>query len=199
VARAAPKTVRFTRVVERSGRPHVHTLWLPPDKDPEFKRARDTHRLMTIEQTPGGGKADFGVVGYDAKHDAGGQFLIFPKSLKRFEGARVVGVKFDLVELPKLAAARTPKPKRSRSSSRAKSRRTRAQRPRPRSVKAPASLPPRLPAAVRKVMPLESVAKLEKPSPPDVRLKRELREAMKELQRGKNTAARQRLERALQK
>lgn len=97
------KTVRFTRVVERSGEPHVHTLWLPPDKDPEFKRALAANRVMTVEQNVG--KPDVGVVGFDDDSAQGGQFLIFPKSLKTFGGARVIGIKFDLIAQPKVVAA----------------------------------------------------------------------------------------------
>jgi hypothetical protein len=101
--------VRFTQVVERSGRPHVHTLWVPPAKDAEFKRARESHRLMTIQSGSISGKADAGFVGFDPAHPEGGQFLIFPKSLKRFEGARVVGIKFDLIEQPPLTAVKKVK------------------------------------------------------------------------------------------
>jgi hypothetical protein len=197
VPRAANQTVRFTRVVERSGRPHVHTLWLPPEKDPEFKRARETHRLMTLEQIPGGGKADFGVVGYDAKHGAAGQFLIFPKSLKRFEDARVIGVKFDLIEQPKLASARTPKP---RIASRAKSERRRAKLAVSESTKAPTSPQVQSAAPPRNVVTHEVAQAEEKTSPQssqDTALKRQIRAALKELQRGNSVAAYQRLERAL--
>ena len=77
----------------------MHTLWLPPDKDPELQRAQKAHRVMTIEPGSSGSKADAGTVGFerDAKL---GQFLIFPKSLKPFDGARVVGIKFDLIAEP---------------------------------------------------------------------------------------------------
>src|SRR4051812_14282521 len=100
----APKTVRFTRIVERSGQPHVHTLWLPPDKDPELKHAIAGHRVMSIVRSTRGGKTDSGVVGFDA-NERNAQLLIFPKSLRAFEGAHVVGIKFDLVEQAKLARA----------------------------------------------------------------------------------------------
>jgi hypothetical protein len=103
VARAGSKTVRFTQVVERSGEPQVHTLWLPPDKDPELQRAQKAHRVMTVEAGASGGKADVGRVGFDPDSSRPAQFLIFPKSLKLFEDARVVGIKFDLVSQPKLA------------------------------------------------------------------------------------------------
>jgi hypothetical protein len=182
VARAANKTVRFTRVVERSGRPHIHTLWLPPDKDPEFKRAREAHRVMTLEQTPGGGKADFGIVGFDAKHDHGGQFLIFPKSIKPFEGARVVGVKFDLVEQPKLAPADVPKrkpPPREKSSAR-HARKIVSFEPKPA---------PEVKKIAKKIPPADSVD--------CAALIREVRAALKDLERSKYVIAYQRLKRAL--
>lgn len=58
---------------------------------------------MTV--APGGaGRTDAGFVGFDPAKP--GQFLIFPKSLRPFEGARVVGIKFDLVAQPKFASAR---------------------------------------------------------------------------------------------
>jgi hypothetical protein len=95
VARAGQKTVRFTRVVERSGKPHVHTLWVAPEKDAELQRALEAHRVMAVEPAGTAGKTDLGVVGFAAREHQGAQILIFPKSLKPFEGARVVGVKFD--------------------------------------------------------------------------------------------------------
>ena len=186
MARAANKTVRFTQVVERSGRPRVHTLWLPPDEDPEFKRARHAHRVMTVEQSPGGGKADFGRVGFDEKHEHGGQFLIFPKSLKSFEGARVVGLKFDLVEQPKLASSRRPKrlsPPPKRAKSRAQPPSTPSPGERMPSLAKRAATAPRHPQPSR--------------ADPDATLRDEVGAALKELEHGKYVIAYQRLERAL--
>jgi len=170
----------------------VHTLWLPPDKDPEFKRARDAHRVMTLKESPAGGKADFGTVGFDSKHENSGQFLIFPKSLKGFDGARVIGVKFDLIEQPKLAAAQKPQRK---VSARAKPLRHKTKIPRERSLKLPTSPKP----GAQNVVPFEPEETKESASPAHAALIREVRAAMKELQRGKSVAAYQRLERALQK
>lgn len=98
------KTVRFTRVVKRSGRPHVHTLWVAPDEDPELRRARAAHRVMTVRKSDTG-KSDAGIVGFEPARDGSGQFLVFPKSLQPFAGSRVVGLKFDLVDQPKTIAA----------------------------------------------------------------------------------------------
>jgi hypothetical protein len=98
------RTVRFAQVVEACGRPRVHTSWLPAEKDRELQRARSAHRVMVI--THARGKTDFGSVGLPAgqKGVAAGQILLFPRSLKRFDGARVVGVKFDLVQQPALTS-----------------------------------------------------------------------------------------------
>jgi hypothetical protein len=105
---AGNKTVRFAKIVERSGQPHVHTLWLPPEKDPELQRAQKAGRVMTVERSASGSKTDVGVVGFDP-HAKNAQYLIFPKSLKAFDAARVIGIKFDLVDQPKLAPAHVSK------------------------------------------------------------------------------------------
>jgi hypothetical protein len=217
VAAAARKTVRFTQVVERSGQPQPHTLWLPPEKDPALKRAIAADRVMTIEAAAGGGKTDVGVVGFDRAHAGNGQFLIFPKSLKRFAGARVVGIKFDLVEQPKLAApatlkafARTPGPGRKKH-----------QGPEPTPVHEPEEEPeeppivrPKPPAraashaqakvtsaaktsqAIRQRETAPARAKPAGPTAAESALLREVRAAIKELQRGKSVAAYERLQRA---
>lgn len=139
------KTVRFTQVVERCGRPRVHTLWTTPQKDPELTRARKTGRVMTVHRERG--KTDVGEIGLASTRDGRVQILVFPKSLARFAGARIVGIKFELVEQPKLVPA---------TSSRQRSRPIR----RARAVRRPAPIKPKphgLRAGVR-----EALAQLEK-------------------------------------
>lgn len=104
VATTANKTVRFARVVTRSGRPQVHTQWLSLEKDPELKRALAAHRVMAIDSVRG--KTDVGHVATGSLPKGGGRYLVFPKSLKTFERARVVGIKFDLVEQGELVPAK---------------------------------------------------------------------------------------------
>ena len=48
---------------------------------------------MTIQRTESG--TEFGIVGFKQTKDA--RYLVFPKSLKRFENRRVVGINWDLV------------------------------------------------------------------------------------------------------
>jgi hypothetical protein len=126
VTRSGKKTVRFTRVVERSGQPHVHTLWVAPEKDPELKRARETNRVMVLERSGGTAKTDVGAVGFDPVRDKGAQLLIFPKSLKPFEDARVIGIKFDLLEQPEVIAATGDESRSKHSGAAGQRRETRA-------------------------------------------------------------------------
>jgi len=63
---------------------------------------------MTVHQENTGTASDFGEIGF--KEDVQGSFLLFPKSLKRYEGRRVVGVKYDLLKEPPPVAVARPKP-----------------------------------------------------------------------------------------
>ena len=48
---------------------------------------------MTIQRSESG--TEFGMVGFKQAKDV--RYLVFPKSLKRFENRRVVGINWDLV------------------------------------------------------------------------------------------------------
>jgi hypothetical protein len=88
------KTVRFTAVVEKCGRPEVYTLWQKPKTDRHFQSLLKNHRIMTVRPTESG--TDFGEVGFHQKRNA--RFLAFPKSLKKFDGNRIVGIDWTLVQ-----------------------------------------------------------------------------------------------------
>ena len=49
---------------------------------------------MTIQKGESG--SEFGLVGFKAYK--GASYLVFPKSLKRFENNRIVGINWDLVK-----------------------------------------------------------------------------------------------------
>ena len=91
------KTARFSSVVQKSGRPEIHLLLVDPKKDSTFQRALKDHRVMTVHQQNVGSAADYGAVGFEP---GPGQILIFPKSLRRFEGRRIVGIDFGLTSEP---------------------------------------------------------------------------------------------------
>jgi mannose-6-phosphate isomerase-like protein (cupin superfamily) len=88
------KKVHFSDVLNQAGEPDVHLLWIAPDKDKSLQKAIREHRVMTLHQFQGG-KSDYAVVGFEK--GVPGQVLIFPKSLKPFEGKKIIAIKYDLL------------------------------------------------------------------------------------------------------
>jgi hypothetical protein len=88
------KTARFAEVVEKCGAPQPYTLWQKPRADATLQKLLVKNRIMTIRR--GNGSADFGEVGLHER--TGSSYLAFPKSLQRFAGKRIVGIKWDLVQ-----------------------------------------------------------------------------------------------------
>jgi hypothetical protein len=88
------KTVRFAQVVEKAGKPEVYTLWQKPSQDRHLQSQIKNNRVMTIQRSESG--SEFGLVGF--KERKGASYLVFPKSLKRFENHRVIGINWDLVK-----------------------------------------------------------------------------------------------------
>jgi hypothetical protein len=96
-----PKQIRFTQLVKAAGRPHPATLWVAdPAKDPEFKKAIDDNRLVTVHHANAGAKTESGEIGF-VKGGAA-SYLIFPKALPMAPGARVIGLKFDMLDEPEV-------------------------------------------------------------------------------------------------
>ena len=198
MALAKNKTVRFAQVVERSGQPQVHTLWVTPAQDPALQQALRAHRVMTIAPGPGG-KTDVGRVGFDTRGANGArrQFLIFPKSLERFEGARVVGIKFDLVAQPKRVAPGKSAILRLPPAT--------SPRPAPASRRAPARPPHAAPPSVvpfpapPRPTPSPTATRQTRAQARDEALTQALLAALEDLDQGRSAAARRRLARALAK
>jgi hypothetical protein len=87
------KTARFAQIVEKSGRPEPYTLWQKPSGDRHLQSQIKNNHVMTIQRSESG--TEFGIVGF--KQAQGARYLIFPKSVKRFENKRVVGINWDLL------------------------------------------------------------------------------------------------------
>jgi len=87
------KTVRFSLVIEKSGKPEVYTLWQKPSADRHLQAQLKNNRVMTILKTESG--TDFGIAGF--KEKKGATYLVFPKSLKPFADQRVVGIDWSLI------------------------------------------------------------------------------------------------------
>ncbi len=86
------KTARFSRVVEKCGKPQVYTLWQKPAGDRHLQGEIRKNRVMTILKSESG--TDFGIVGF--KEKKGATYLVFPKSLKRFGDKRIIGIDWSL-------------------------------------------------------------------------------------------------------
>ena len=87
------KNTRFADVVAASGKPEVYTLWSKPESDRHFQSLLKGNRVITVLKSESG--TDFGQVGFKAKK--GATYLAFPKSLKRFENHRIIGIKWDTI------------------------------------------------------------------------------------------------------
>ena len=87
------KTTRFDQIIEKCGAPDVYTLWQQPKSDRHFQMLLKNNRVMTIQRTAAG--TDFGMIGFVKRK--GSRYLTFPKSLKRFEGNRIIGIKWDKI------------------------------------------------------------------------------------------------------
>lgn len=88
------KIARFAQVVEKAGKPEVYTLWQKPAQDRHLQSEIKNNRVMTIQKSDAG--SEFGIIGF--KEQKGASYLIFPKSLKRFENKRIVGINWDLAK-----------------------------------------------------------------------------------------------------
>ena len=88
------KTARFAEVVEKAGKPEVYTLWQKPAQDRHLQSEIKNNRVMTIQKSEAG--SEFGMVGF--KESKGASYLVFPKSLKRFENNRIIGINWALVK-----------------------------------------------------------------------------------------------------
>jgi hypothetical protein len=91
------KTIRFSALVEESGRPHIATLWVDPEKDPSFSKAIKENRVLTVHDDPASHKKEYGSIGFQREH--GATYLVFPRPLPKAE-ARIVGINYELTEAP---------------------------------------------------------------------------------------------------
>src|SRR6185369_8206161 len=111
------KEVRFSQLVEASGKPETLALWTDPRKNLSFVKAMKENRVLTVIQKPTGTKKDFGQVGFHPQPFA--SYLVFPKRLPTPPDSHVIGLKYHLIAdpipSPSEHAKPIPKPKPVRS------------------------------------------------------------------------------------
>ena len=94
------KKTRFGDLVRESGRPQPFTLWTDPKHDRSFSQAVKANRVLTVIQEPGSKHKDFGIIGFHEQPHA--SYLVFPRSLSKENNSRVIGLNYQLIELPEV-------------------------------------------------------------------------------------------------
>lgn len=190
------KTARFTEVVAKAGRPGVHLTFHAAADDPELQAAIKAQRVMSLTRFNLGPKKDYGQVGYDEK--SASQILIFPKSLRSFEGRRIVGINYDLLAEEQPGMARNPP---SEQPAQVKGHKTRPARPRSaESGRKPSGPPARrkpLPPRPATSRPAAKEAPKKKPTlprklakPPRMTLRQKLEQVLQKWETGSEAEAR---------
>ncbi len=156
-------------------------MLVDPKKDRTLQAAVKGHRVMTLKQNLKGTQTDRGEVGFDPGRSR--QYLIFPKSLKSFEGRSVVGIRYEL--FTEAAVQPKAKPKAQKQSPRGtrKPGKPKRQAPEKRAKHEP---PPK-----DKIIPFqpEKEEVTEDEDPKVSALKAQVRRAMSALKQGKQVAA----------
>ncbi len=174
------KTVRFSKVVEKSGRPEVYLLM--SETDPDFRKALDAGRIMGLSGESYGAGTEYGTVGYDKTSH--GQLLIFPKSLKAFVGTKVVGIKYDL--LAEDSGRQNEKPSRKKEPK--KSNQKPSKRPVPAEPRSKKKQKKTEPKPARKLIPFPAEKK-ETVTAKTHDSNAQIRHAMRALEKGNSVAA----------
>jgi hypothetical protein len=94
------KEIRFGDLVKASGKPTIVSLWTNPRRDRPFMRAVKENRVLTLMQEPASRTKDFGRIGFHQNQHA--SYLVFPEPLPANRESRVIGIKYDLVEQPRI-------------------------------------------------------------------------------------------------
>lgn len=165
-------SARFSQIIKAAGRPETYLALIDPAKDKTLQKLVKASRVMTVHQNARGGKPDYGEVGFEEGPSR--QFLIFPKSLKRFAGKHIVGIKYDLLKDAPAPGARKKSPPR--------------EKPKPARKPAKKTKPPK-PAPKEKIIAFPTPEKEDEDDPEIRDIKARIRKAMKALEAGKQVAA----------
>jgi hypothetical protein len=191
ISHAAMKSVRFSKVVAKSGRPETLLLLTDPKKDPALQKAVKANRVMTVMQSSAKTKTDWGEPGFHPGPQR--QYLLFPRSLSSFTNKAVIGIKYDL-----LSDAQAPKPKPSAKKAPFKKPPAKPPLPKEKETETPSDTaadtkaPPK--TETKKEVKAETKAKKKPPAKAQdtseiTTLKRSVKRAMQALEKGKQVLA----------
>jgi hypothetical protein len=177
------KSVRFSKVVKKCGRPEVYLLM--SDADPDFHKAVGAGKILSLSDEAHGSGTEYGSVGYNKKRH--GQLLLFPKSLKSFADAKIIGIKYDLFDEDRSNDKEAP------SGREKKTKKAKVKAPKPMAPAKPAAKAPKAKKAdpiptVKKLIPFPA-EKEDQDDEKDDELKGCVRQAMRALEKGNSVVA----------
>ena len=176
------KSVRFAQVVQKCGKPEVYLLM--SETDPDFHKAVEAGKIMSLSDDSHGSGTEYGTVGYKKKRH--GQLLLFPKSLKSFADAKIIGIKYDLFDEDWSEEKATPSLKKEKSKEvRVKAQKKVPAKPATKTAKKKKDDPK---PAAKKLIPFPA-KKAEEDDDEDDALKGYVRQAMRALEKGNSVAA----------
>lgn len=180
IPHAAMKSVRFSQVVAKCGRPETLLLLMDPKKDRALQAAVKAQRVMTLMQSPVRTKTDWGEAGFHPGSQR--QYLLFPKSLAAYAGKAIIGIKYELLSealAPRHhAAPPAAKPARKASS-----------HPKPLKAAKPAPPPEKEETEPPPHKEKQKEEKKTADAPEVARMKRQVKKAMQALEKGRQVAA----------
>ena len=155
------------------------------ETDPDFHKAVEAGKIMSLSDESHGSGTEFGTVGYEKKRH--GQLLLFPKSLKSFAEAKIIGIKYDLFDEDRSDEKKVPAGRDTRRK-KAKAKSSSPKAANKAAEKAPKAKKPDLKPAAKKLITFPA-KKAEEDDEDDDELKGYVRQAMRALEKGNSVAA----------
>ena len=153
------------------------------ETDPDFHKAVEAGKIMSLSDESHGSGTEYGTVGYEKKRH--GQLLLFPKSLKSFADAKIIGIKYDLFDESR-SDEKVAGSVKKRESKEAKVKAEKKVPAKPATKTAKAKKDPK--PAAKKLIPFPA-KKAEEDDDEDDALKGYVRQAMRALEKGNSVAA----------
>jgi hypothetical protein len=178
------KSIRFSQVVEKSGKPEVYLLM--SENDPDFHKALEAGKIMSLSGESHGSGTEFGTIGYDKKRH--GPLLLFPQSLKSFAEARIIGIKYDLFAEDSGGDEKEASPSRTKEKKKVKEKQSKPASSSNPVIKKPAKQKRTEPKRAQRVIPFPA-KKEEHDEDDDNDLQAFVRQAMRSLEKGNAVAA----------
>jgi hypothetical protein len=158
------------------------------ETDPDFHKALEAGKIMSLSGESHRSGPEYGTVGYDKKRY--GQLLLFPKSLKAFAHVKIIGIKYDLFAQDSGIEEKGTFAPRSKGEKRVKKKRAKSPMPKKSGRKTPAKEKKAEPKpAAKKVIPFPGKEQKHDEEDEDGGVVTFVHQAMRALEKGNSVAA----------